>query len=516
MRRVRAIVDNRIRLSLEDLTPAEAADVRGLFTHDNPAAAKLRAFGFGRRAIRASGEKKTISTWRDEDGGWLSVPRGGLGQLRVLISCFEPQARLSVSDRRHFRSGDSERVVPEHGRTLWPFQERLVEAAIRHENCLWRSPQASGKTTASIALASRLDQPSLFVVSTSNLLDQWVERCREELGIEPGVLSGRRKRVEDVTVAMQQTLRGRARDLRGRFGLVVCDEVQQFAASTFQEVIDELDCRWRLGVSADERRSDGKEFLIRDQFGDVEASVTHDELVEDGFIHEVQVRVRLSEARADWYAKLTEPRHKVQARGRLIEQLDEDAGRNRLVADVVAECVMGEGEQVVVLTNRREHCRELERLCAEAGMATGLLIGGADYRDQFQSTLSRMRRRECDVGVGTLQAVGVGFDLPQVARGVIAAPVASNSKGRMQFQQFRGRFARTSEGKRDAALHYVHDPRVFGHQPVRHLCRWSRDVVVFFGGEWIEARRYLKEQPDAKPTTTDDEQLGDALSTERG
>ena len=57
--------------------------------------------------------------------------------------------------------------------------------------------------------------------------------------------------------------------------------------------IDRFTARYRVGVSADERRKDGKEFLIRDLFGGVAVEVPKGEMVDKGirFIREPKVAV---------------------------------------------------------------------------------------------------------------------------------------------------------------------------------------------------------------------------------
>ncbi len=77
--------------------------------------------------------------------------------------------------------------------------------------------------------------------------------------------------VQPITIAIQKTLAAHGVDdeLRSFFGAVICDEVQLFGAKTFYEVIDPWPAKYRIGVSADERRKDRKEFLIHHQFGEV-------------------------------------------------------------------------------------------------------------------------------------------------------------------------------------------------------------------------------------------------------
>jgi superfamily II DNA or RNA helicase len=510
LRDVEIVVDNRLRVATKYLTQQTLDELRRAFTYENPEWKKLRAFGFKKRV------KRTLRTWEFEKD-WLTLPRGGLQRVRDILR--GAGHKWWVDDRRSEGSANrtaqsyNGRAVPEHQLELWDFQERLVKAAIERENCLWRSPQASGKTSASIAFASRVNLPSLFVVSTTNLLDQWLKRCRKELGIEPGVIQGKRREIRSVSVGMQQTLRDCAGELQGKFGLVVCDEVQEFAASTFQEVIDVLDCRYRLGVSADEQRADGKEFLIYDQFGGVAAEVSHEELVERGFIHEVEVRVVLSDFRADWYRKLKTAKQKVASYDRLMEEMAHDEERQQRVLWCVEQGLADE-EQVIVLSNRREHCHAIDAAVVGTGVSSGFLIGGADYRRQFELTLQRLETGEARVAVGTYQAIGVGFDFPRIARGVLATPVANNAKGDKQFRQFRGRFARTTEGKQGAVLYFIHDPHVFGTRPVRHLCRWSKIVRVRQGDGWVDGRQYVKET-DNREKKKRDEEGGDEPTLEQ-
>ena len=480
----RIVLDNRVRIPQRVLGAEVVREIVGRFTYPNPDAAKAKAFGF-RRRIPA-----TLVTVRRE-GEYLTVPRGGFEAVKEILQRADRWMR--VEDHRF----QGERwAAPELRNPLYGYQEAMVAAAVDKPCCLWRSPQASGKTMSALGFAVRVGLPTLVIVYTSNLLDQWVRRCEQQMGPQAkdlvGVIKGQRFRLRPITIAMQQTLwRLPSTALKGQFGVVIADEVQLFASATFNKVIDEVDARYVLGVSGDERRADGKEFLIYDQFGDVAAEVRHEDLVDAGYIHEVEVRVVPTTFQADWYVGLPSPAQKVKMWDRLLTEIGSDPERTRLVLATIRESV-GEGGQTLVLCSRREYCHQLDSAATSDGFRSGLFIGGDDYREQFNSTLARIERGECQVAVGTLQAVGVGFDLPHVARGIIATPVATSQTGRMQWQQFRGRFARTAPGKHDAVLYYLHDHHVFGDRPLKNLQRWNRKVSVWSSGRWIDVRDYLK------------------------
>jgi superfamily II DNA or RNA helicase len=275
---------------------------------------------------------------------------------------------------------------------------------------------------------------------------------------------------------------------------VICDEVQRFAAKTLFEVVDPWPAKWRIGISADESRKDGKEFLVYDLFGQVAAEIGQDELIEAGYVHDVQVCIIPTSFEADWYKDTMKQANnawgKRSAFDRLLGQMGEDESRNEQVASIVAKEV-GDGHQAIVLSHRREHCVTLDHLIAATkGIKTGLLIGGADYAASFKEARKGLLSGEFRAGVGTVQAIGQGLDLPSVSVAVVATPLATN---RQLFGQVRGRVCRTSQGKEGARLYYLWDRKVYGLKAVKNLVAWNKNVVIFVRGEWIKGRDFLKE-----------------------
>jgi superfamily II DNA or RNA helicase len=519
--RIEVRLDNRLRMRLDELPEGVADSICARFAYRNPDHGKAQAFGF-----RAKRIPKFIATYRRGDGE-LSVPRGGLGKLRAVLT--EHGLSWHVVDERAegFVGGP---LLPKTRVQLYPFQQRMVRAALERQNCLWRCPQGGGKTTAALAFAAETGLPTLVVVSTANLLQQWRRRALNDLGVdgsEVGVVGDGQRRVRFLTLGMAQTLSKCVGELRGQFGVVIQDEVQQAGAASFNAVIDELDCKYRLGVSGDERRADHKEFLVYDQFGDVVVEVERDELEDDGFVLPVEVRVVFSGYDCAWWRDLARLprregesdnkhrqrilRRRIQEQEQFTQELCRDPARNALVTDLVHTSIEEAG-QAVVLSARREHCHVLQSLLVGEDVRTGLLIGGDDYAQQFDLTLRQFTAREVAAAVGTYQAIGVGFDLPQAARGVLATPVANSRDGAQQFRQFCGRFARTAEGKRDAALYYVLDRVLFGYWPLRNLIRWCGGrVKVETPAGWVDAKGWLKHDAQADRDGDDEErELGQA------
>lgn len=500
---VNIVVDNRVRVQvcrgaapLLDHTVVTA--LQRAFTHRNPQYGKLRSMRWS-----TQDEQPYDRTW-GTDGEWLTFPRGGMSRVREVLRA--NGLRWSVQDHRTSGEDPGFAGVPRHLVELWPHQNEAVDAAVVRQNCLIRAPTGSGKTTAGFGLAARVNLPTLVILWDRNLLKQWLERCTRELGIAPhdvGLVQGPpgKWRVGTaVTLAMQQTLSYHAaeveRRLSRRFGLVLCDEVQRFAAPTLFGAVDPFCARYRVGISADETRKDRKEYLIYDLFGEVAAEIKQADLIASGHVVDVAIRVWPTEFKAPWYVgKMRSGRLREQDFNRLLVQMVKDQERNLMVADVAAQQAR-EGHRLLVWSHRREHCIALDHALATRGVRAGLMLGGDNDAAAFEATKQGLRAGTCHAGVGTLKALAQAIDIPELDSGVLATPLASN---RQQFGQVRGRLCR--KGKSSAALHYLWDRWVYGAGHLANLVKWYGPAVqVRHEGQWVDGKefvRWVKEQDAA-------------------
>src|SRR3974390_416194 len=249
----RIVVDNRIRIRLGGLSRDRVDGLTGAFRHANP----TRKPG--------SDDPEFFESWSQE-GDELTIPRGGLARVLELEPGFQ------IDDQTVW--SHPEPSIPNHLVAWRPYQRLMIAAAVRARTCLLRAPTGSGKTTGGFGLISVLKHRSLVMVWTGNLEKQWRERCASELGIDEarvGRIRGSRDDHAPVTVAMQQTvvsrLRRGARELSHAYDLLLCDEVQRFAAPTLFASVDPFAARYRVGISADEARRGGEEVLAGDPFG---------------------------------------------------------------------------------------------------------------------------------------------------------------------------------------------------------------------------------------------------------
>lgn len=497
MKHLPIALDSRVRIPITLLSDAAIEALKVEFTHDNP------DFAREERLSKARGWKRridpTMATWAEENGD-LTLPRGRFAKIRDILGGYDYE--LDISDRRtegdpKLRHDGRYRLAPHIDPANFQIEAR--DKAREVQNCLLRAPTGAGKSVFAEMIAAALGLPTVVLVQTDELFKQWVRRMNTELGVpdaEIGQIKGKVHKIRPITVASVQTFAKHVEKYRRTFGVVIFDEVQRAAANTFYPAVDGLDAKYRIGISADERRKDKKDFLIYDLFGKVAMEVDRKRLIADRFILDTEIRLVPTEFEAPWYVKLSSfQRQSEQVFNKLLAEMAKDEKRNELATSLAVE-EMKAGHVSLVFSHRVEHCFHLRAKIVEKDHRVGIVVGEPKYKQESSESLQQIATGKIVCAVGTVQSIGTGIDLPGADRGIATTPMHSN---RQQAGQMRGRLCRVDRSpnarKTDSALYVLWDRKVHGLVPLRQWLRINEGNVTVYDpktGAREPGRAFLK------------------------
>jgi len=140
--------------------------------------------------------------------------------------------------------------------TLHDYQKDAMNKWLQTKSGALVLPTGAGKTVIGIKAISVLNVPTLIVVPTLELVQQWKKELENKLGIEVGTYSGERHILKPVTVATYDTAYLRAEELGNRFLLLVFDEVHHLPSPGYANIAEMFIAPYRLGLTATYERED--------------------------------------------------------------------------------------------------------------------------------------------------------------------------------------------------------------------------------------------------------------------
>lgn len=427
---LRVRVDAGLRLAAGDVPPKMVEGLCQALSLPNPAYLKLV-----RLRKRPGAEPQTLYFFRQKERE-LVLPRGAIHLLRRAAD--EAGLTLSFEDAR---------VLPPRRLAKLPevplrdYQAAAVERLAKATQGTAVLPCGAGKSVLAVGAIARLRTPTLILVHTLDLAEQWREHVRERLGLEAGLVGAGEEDVRSVTVAVVQSLsrweEAKLDAFLHRFGLLVLDEAHHIAASAFHRLVDRCPARYRLGLTATPEREDGLTPLLRLYLGAPLAVVKHEDLVARGVL--VVPEVRALDTAFDY------PYFVASDYAPMLEALAKDKARNDLVLGAVAREAWA-GHLCLVLTGRVDHCELLAQRLSATGLSAAALTSEVP-REVRKALLDQARAGRVRVLVATSLA-DEGLDLPRLSRVFLAYP----GRARGRTVQRLGRLMRPHPEKKSAVL----------------------------------------------------------------
>lgn len=329
---------------------------------------------------------------------------------------------------------------------LRDYQEKAVKDILEYENGVLEAGTGAGKTVMALRIIAERKQRTLVIVHTKELLNQWQERAIKFLGLRPeeiGVIGDGKCRLGmRFTVGIVNSIFNKQEELRNEFGHIVVDECHRTPSRTFNESVGSLNAKYKLGLTATAGRNDNLTDLIFWYLGPSRHCVNKKMLIEDG--HIVMPRFIIRSTGYTAHEKLAcDYVH-------LIQDLTQNETRNKLICADIADAYQ-RNSQIIILSDRKPHCVELQRILLEKYSISARLLTGDTKTDERRRIITGIGEYKAPV-IATGQLIGEGFDSKELDTMFITTPI--KFKGRIT--QYIGRLMRPNGGKeRPVVYDYV-------------------------------------------------------------
>jgi len=472
-------ISNNIRVPLDMVTDAQVQEIKQRLTFRNPAygeaLGRLKAMGRRGRPYGSDGRPlpEFITGWgQDRDN--LVLPRGIMADLMRFLDIGPDEIQDNTS------------MLPpvdfQFLKELRPYQQHAMDVVLGRRFSSLVCPTGGGKTIMGLYAIAKRRQPTIIVVHTNKLVRQWAERIAgtRPQDIRPGkkahtpaldvsmdeigyIAEGKVNIGPRVTIALVQTLVKCATDVMHNFGQVILDECHHCPAYTFDKAIGKSDSYFSIGLSATMRRKDGRTPMIFWRLGPIVHEIDYGYLVREGHILLPRPVVKDTEfstgleafmdhsgEELDDQTKASYQMIRHKERGRLIDELTTNHGRNSMIVNDIIGVLVSGGGPCLVLSDRTAHTELLTAMLVQKGIRAAFSHGKLPKKEQNAAEMA-LRHGDIDVLLGTGQLLGEGFDESAPSDLILATPLSDRSR----LIQYLGRIGRPADEK--AAV--VHDYR---------------------------------------------------------
>jgi len=368
---------------------------------------------------------------------------------------------------------------------LRPYQVEAVNRAIEHGRGVFESATGTGKTVILGEVIRRDAARSLIMVASRDLAHQTIERFQDSLAFphsrEPlyGIVGDNIDQRGLITAALYQTLARRLtptcsscgeageRDKRycrrtyadsqarprkchglldysdvesveawlATIEAIHLDETHRVAAETWWPVVNACPAPRRYGYSATAFKSDkATELKVVGATGEIIFSFSATAAIEEGYLtrpYVVFIDAEFPPFSEDFSFKWAYD-----------EGIVRHEGRNRLIVEIAATVAGKWKAPTLILLQRIEQGRWLERNLRQAGLEAEFVPGSGTGTDERKTLLRALARGKIDVLIGTTW-LDEGVDVPEIGALILAGGMRAHHK---QIQRI-GRGLRLSEGK---------------------------------------------------------------------
>lgn len=336
----------------------------------------------------------------------------------------------------------------------YDYQQKAIEKALQKRNGVIVAPCGSGKTQIALAIAAKLGLRTLWLTHTGDLMRQSMERAKKCFSLPARaygtITAGRVNAGEVLTFATVQTMaRIDLEKYQDFWDVVIVDECHKCVGTPtnimmFYKVVNSLNSRFKIGITATPKRADGLERCMFALLGETIHEITQEDVkdttcpvnvmfIETGYTPELD-RV-LS---ADGTLSYT----------RLISELTGDPARTSLISKMLRRMVSGSDSKIIVLSERVAHLESILQNCKSIGIPESKMrllsaTRTKKNRKERERALEDLNSGNINLVFATYQLAKEGLDVPNLNLLVLASP----QKDRTTVVQSVGRVSRKAPGK---------------------------------------------------------------------
>jgi len=358
-------------------------------------------------------------------------------------------------------------------------------------------PTGAGKTIVAVGAISKLDTPTIVIVPTLDLLEQWRRVLSWQFGIEVGAYGGGESTLKPLTVSTYDSAYLRVDELGNRFGLIVFDEVHHLPSVGFRHIAEMFAAPYRMGLTATYEREDGLhlevprlvggkvyELAVQDLAGRHLSEYDLERIYVDLTPEEKAEYDEKRKVFADYLARrrmvLRTPEdftHFIMRTGRDPEAREALLARNRAMDIALNSKSKVEALKKILLVNPSDstiiftqHNKLVHRI------ARDLLIPCITHmtpKDERTEILDSFRDGKYRLVV-TSKVLDEGVDVPDATRAIILSGTGSSR----EFIQRLGRVLRKKEGKRAKLVEIVSRETAETRMSWRRKRKWRGDASI--------------------------------------
>lgn len=439
---MKILVDNVIRIIGGVNEPLISKYCKMNLEIDNPQYAQNERLGFPTYSIPRR------LYWYEKRGNDFILPFGCINDLFKLY----PQRELYVLNYNKPCP-----LIYKSNIKLFDYQEDAKNKSIKAKNGVIVMPAGSGKTQTALQLISELRLKTLWITHTYDLLNQSLERAKnnlENIGFGK-IAAGKIDIGTHITFATVQTLsKLDLSQFKNEWDCIIVDEGHRICGTPaqlgmFYKVINSLSCRYKFALTATPFRNiKGTEKALFSLIGPIICEVPK-EVVSERTI-KAQIKPIYTEFKIPEEAQKTDGTIDYS---KLTTCLSENENRNKIILKILKEC---KNNYTLVLGDRLSQLSYLQEQIGYGVKIDGTMTS-KKKKEEREQYIQDMRDGKEKLLFATYGLAKEGLDIPRLDRLILASP----HRDKATIIQSVGRVERTFENKKTPIVYDIVDNTQF-------------------------------------------------------